>query len=337
MAEAQQSEMGTRLVALDWIKIPEGRRRVDAGAVERLLESITSVGLLEAVAARPDGTLIFGAHRVESFKRLGRTEIPCVVMDFSDLDAELAEIDENLLRMPLSPLEEAVKTARRKEIYEARYPETKHGGDRKSETYQKSSPQNEDLIERAPSFVDDTAAKTGKSAKTIERNVRIGKAFVADELEKLQAANVPILEIDKLASLRRRPEYRAQVEAVFAAPVATMRAAIESLAAIKETNRTSAGRRQKILTDLERRAESLARQTPEQRRARLEAGELFEVDRLVERIERLTFRSALEKIVAATCARMALLEDHGNAAIGSNSGRGVDPGVGAALAERSEV
>jgi len=51
--------------------------------------------------------------------------------------------------------------ARRKEIYLELHPETKKGGDRKSEDA-KSKRQNDAL----KSFASDTAAKTGKSKRT---------------------------------------------------------------------------------------------------------------------------------------------------------------------------
>jgi hypothetical protein len=47
--------------------------------------------------------------------------------------AELAEIDEKLARANLTPAQEASAIFRRKAIYEELHPETKHGGDRKSD------------------------------------------------------------------------------------------------------------------------------------------------------------------------------------------------------------
>ena len=43
--------------------------------------------------------------------------------------AELAEIDENLVRGKQAPAQEASAIFRRKAIYEELHPETKHGGD----------------------------------------------------------------------------------------------------------------------------------------------------------------------------------------------------------------
>jgi hypothetical protein len=63
----------------------------------------------------------------------------------------------------LSALQEGLQLARRKSIYEELHPETKHGGDRKSEEA-KSNGNNFHLI---PSFAEDAAQKTGKTDRTI--------------------------------------------------------------------------------------------------------------------------------------------------------------------------
>lgn len=84
--------------------------------------------------------------------------------------------------------QETIQVVRRKELYEALYPETKHGGDRKGDEYQKSSPQNGDLI-RPPSFVTHTTDATGRKRGTIERDVRTGKAFTPEaRLTRQEAA-----------------------------------------------------------------------------------------------------------------------------------------------------
>ena len=49
------------------------------------------------------------------------------MFSLSDLEAELAEIDENLERCPLNDLEYSQHLDRRKTIYEELHPETKQG------------------------------------------------------------------------------------------------------------------------------------------------------------------------------------------------------------------
>jgi len=75
-------------------------------------------------------------HRIEAYKLLGRTEIEATVVSLSELDAELAQIDENLIRNELTVLERAEQLKRRKEIYEAKYPESRAGVKRLKELKQ---------------------------------------------------------------------------------------------------------------------------------------------------------------------------------------------------------
>jgi N6-adenosine-specific RNA methylase IME4/ParB-like chromosome segregation protein Spo0J len=122
---------------------------------------------LQPIVVRPSGaryTLVAGAHRLKAKKQLGHTNIAAVILDGLDADAALlAEIDENLMRADLSPAERALHVGRRKELYEKLHPETKHGGDRKSD----SSRQGGRLD--AARFTKDAAKKTGRSERSFQR------------------------------------------------------------------------------------------------------------------------------------------------------------------------
>lgn len=56
--------------------------------------------------------LVYGHHRLEAAKRLGWRWIICLVLDVDDVDAELAEISENLHRAELTALERDEQLAR---------------------------------------------------------------------------------------------------------------------------------------------------------------------------------------------------------------------------------
>jgi hypothetical protein len=75
--------------------------------------------------------------------------------------AQLAEIDENLVRADLSPAENALHIAKRKEIYERIHPETKQGSTPGSHTMsggRYGRRQSEDAkLASSPSFVRATA------------------------------------------------------------------------------------------------------------------------------------------------------------------------------------
>ena len=78
----------------------------------------------------------------------------------------------------LTVLERAEHLKRRKEIYEAKYPETKHGGDRRSE--EAKSRRNDFVL--IPSFAEDTAAKLGVSPRTYEARYPEARATTGREL-----------------------------------------------------------------------------------------------------------------------------------------------------------
>jgi hypothetical protein len=101
-----------------------------------------------------------------------------VVKDIDADQAKLDEIDENLIRAELSPAERALHLAERKRIYEKLHPETKHGATGRG---REKSRQVGDSNDR---FTKDTAKITGKSERTIQRDVeranKVGVGVLAD-------------------------------------------------------------------------------------------------------------------------------------------------------------
>lgn len=178
-------------------------RPVKEGKVLELMGSIEQIGLRQPINVRPLGDGYErrgGGHRLEACKRLGWSHVPCISVVDDDLHAELAEIDENLIRNELSPAERALAVSRRKSIYEALHPETAAGGDRKS------SRQVGDLIdakpERAERFTKATANATGQSERAIQRDAARGEALGADTLSKVAGTSLDAGEqIDALAKL----------------------------------------------------------------------------------------------------------------------------------------
>ena len=189
--------IGSIAAAVAAIVVPPDRmRRLRPDVVAQLAESISALGLLQPIVVRPKGArynLVVGAHQLAAATQLGHASIAAIVLDGLDADAaQLAEIDENLIRADLSPAERALHVARRKELYEKLHPQTKRGGDRKSANA-KSNRQNGDLKR----FTKDAANKTGRSERTVQREIEraakiIGLADVigtpldtADELDAL--------------------------------------------------------------------------------------------------------------------------------------------------------
>lgn len=157
-------------IATHQIEVAERIRVVDQDWVEGLAVSIEVNGLMSPILVaqpkkgRSTYALIAGAHRLAAVRLLGWTEVPALVFAGSALEARLREIDENLIRRELSPLDRAAHLAERKRIYEELAPATKHGGDRRSD-------QVANLATWSERFTADAARKLGVSERDVQRAV----------------------------------------------------------------------------------------------------------------------------------------------------------------------
>src|SRR5260221_7514514 len=189
------------------ICIPLRKRDVDPENVERLAESIASVGLLNPLVVRRTGasqsgilTLVAGRHRLEALKRLGREEVECRIITDDDLQAQLMEIDENLCRAELTPAQEAAAVARRKEIYLALHPETAAGRSQAAAMNAKLG-RGDVNNKMSPTFTKATAAASGKTPRSIERAAARAKAINPENLVKLVGTSLDKgAELDALAT-----------------------------------------------------------------------------------------------------------------------------------------
>lgn len=201
------------------IEVRDRLRDVEASKVDALKQSFAELGMRTPITVRlTDGSakpysLSAGAHRLEAARQLGWIDIPTYIRDESKLDAELWEIDENLARSELSPADRAVFTFRRKELYLLKYPETAHGGDRKS------SGQVGHLIDRQErkSFVAATAELSGKSERAIRRDADRGEKICEAALRLLRGTRFDNgTTLDKLKKLPSDVAQIALVEGLIA-------------------------------------------------------------------------------------------------------------------------
>ncbi len=136
-------------------------------------------------------------HRLEAAKKLKWKKITCTVFDDMEADeAELVEIDENLIRADLSPAERALQIGRRQELYEKKHGKAKARGGHASQAAQ-GHKANAKL---AVAFTKDATKKTRQSERTVQRDAtRAKKAAVLPDI-----AGTPLdkgAEIDALAKL----------------------------------------------------------------------------------------------------------------------------------------
>ena len=186
------------------IKINPGRREAEPKAVEELARSITAVGLMNPVTLDQNNTLVAGLHRLEAAKLLGWTEIECTTIGIDSVQAELAEIDENIVRTKLNRQELCEQLLRRKEIYETLHPETRHGM-RNGQTAKNA---NLATLE-TKSFAEDTAEKTGMSKRAVSRLLQIANNLTRDARRIVEAHSMTQDTALKLSRLH----YDEQVEA----------------------------------------------------------------------------------------------------------------------------
>lgn len=173
--------MNIEQIAVADIDADERLREIDLEAADFIAASMAEYGLRQPIEVRKSGKrykLIAGGHRLAAAKKLEWVDIPAVVLKANELEAQLLEIDENLFRRELSPLDRSTFLAKRKEVYEALHPETKHGGDRKTD-------QVLNLENLIASFAESTAERLGISKQTIARSVARYKNIMPDVRQKI--------------------------------------------------------------------------------------------------------------------------------------------------------
>ena len=188
------------LIKISDIVVKPGRREIDAEHVKELAESIAASTLLNPITVDRKLILIAGLHRLEAAKSLGFTEIECNVTSLEGLRADLAEIDENVIRKGLPTIEYDNLLLKRKEIYETLHPYTKRGGDPTS----KKSKLAKCEFGSQRSFVQDTAEKVGVSPATVWRQVQTAKNLTEGAKNTLITSAVKITQKDA-AKLSRLP------------------------------------------------------------------------------------------------------------------------------------
>jgi len=211
----------------------DSARRLSPERVAILAASIQEIGLQTPISVRlvlsrslgsvPIYQIVAGTYRFEACKSLGWTMIPSTILDLDDVDCQLWQIDENLVRAELTVLERAEHLERRKILYEQKHPESRHGAARKSHP----------LSPREMSFVADTASKTGFSKSTISHSVRRAKAIapeVREAIRSMPEVTDSGVELDALAAVEPGEQWAA-VEAVKSGHAFSMREAIKEATA----------------------------------------------------------------------------------------------------------
>ncbi|MGI2036393.1 MT-A70 family methyltransferase [Rhizobium panacihumi] len=171
---------------IEKIVVGQRLRTLDEAKVVSFMDSIRRVGLKTPITVfgKEDDArvrLSAGGHRLEACTRLGMSTILCFHEDGDEVDRELWEIDENLIRSDLGASDRALFLARRKELHLIKYPETAHGGDRRA-----SRQIGEMKTAEAKRFTAATAEATGQKERSIQRDVERGEKISTAALQMLR-------------------------------------------------------------------------------------------------------------------------------------------------------
>lgn len=165
---------------ISMISVGPRLRPVDPAAVQNLQVAIQETVFFGAVLVRPivseEGEqryeLVAGAHRLAAMKGLGRATIPATIRPLSDDEARQIEIDENLVRRGLTPLERAEMVAERFTVWARRFPDRVSGGEAKPKRGRPSKAAKfaefQSGVPATMGFTAETAAEVGLSKRTVE-------------------------------------------------------------------------------------------------------------------------------------------------------------------------
>ncbi|WP_297773065.1 ParB/RepB/Spo0J family partition protein [uncultured Roseovarius sp.] len=182
----------TREMALDDIEVHERLRPVDEmglGAILMTLrEGEAPSDPVDVRRVRRNGVvsyrLIDGMHRVEAARRQGQLTIRASIYEGTDADARMMEIERNLARAEMKPVDRAVFLLAYKEAYEKKYPEARAaiGEALAAKRWDATG------IMPVASFAARVGEMAGQNETTVRRQYRAVSALSPEEISALRDA-----------------------------------------------------------------------------------------------------------------------------------------------------
>lgn len=111
-------------IALNEIKAPHKRDR-DIKNISELSESIKEIGLVEPIVLNERNEIISGRRRFYAAKELKLAKVDVIYFEREAIDQELAVVESNLMFLPLGDIDHDQALARKKKLYEQKYPDTR--------------------------------------------------------------------------------------------------------------------------------------------------------------------------------------------------------------------
>lgn len=184
----------TTQLPISRIRVKPGRRPLDPAHVANMKASFIEIGQRQPISVRPvpDSDperanyayeLVAGGHRLEAGRQLNWRVIDGIVEDEPELDARIAEVDENLVRRDYTALERVQAVAARMEAFAAKHPDRvtvdEVGQTRAKPGRPKKLPHGDGVSPRAMGFAQDAAQSVGLSVPTIERDLAVYRGIPA--------------------------------------------------------------------------------------------------------------------------------------------------------------
>ncbi|WP_297323051.1 ParB/RepB/Spo0J family partition protein [uncultured Bartonella sp.] len=126
-------------IAINDISIINRVRPIDEEQAKAIAVSIKVNGLLNPITVRhtPNATggkytLVAGAHRLKAVEMCGQSEIEAIIIKDDKIEAQILEINENLIRNDLSVIDRALHVQALRNIYEEENGKIQRGGDQRS-------------------------------------------------------------------------------------------------------------------------------------------------------------------------------------------------------------
>lgn len=158
------------------IIVPEKRAR-RMHDFSSLAESMREIGLLHPITITSEKVLVSGLHRLRAAESLGWQAIEAKVLTGDELDAELAEIDENLMSHHLTVAEQSEHIARRDALLKARGERAERGGSGSNQYDSKPV-----TVTGLQKTTEDLARDAGMSKSSYEKRVKIGHGLAEGTL-----------------------------------------------------------------------------------------------------------------------------------------------------------
>ncbi len=207
---------------VDTIRISDiddsGRLRpIDPDHAALIAQSIAQGRLEQAIRIRPTPAsnkpyrLVVGGHRLYAMREFLRwTELVVgehvIVSEQGELDAKLSEVDENLARNELNPLDRALFMAERKRIYEEMQRTLSRGGDRKSSKFKAEIKSQSLAFDFSQRFTANAAKRLGFGESTIKNALRIASRLDPEAAAMIRSTLIETNQNELLLFIDMPPE-----------------------------------------------------------------------------------------------------------------------------------